>query len=107
VFALAARLAGTTPALVHAALADDFVITVKTDNSGTSGSTQFTIPTYAETYDYNVDCNNDGTNEATARRLATIPAITASPGPTPSALKTTPASRRAFPASILLSQGMP
>ena len=46
--------------------AADFVITVKTDNPGTSASTQFTIPTYpGETYNYNVDCNNDGVNEAT------------------------------------------
>ena len=29
---------------------------------------QFTIPTYSgETYNYNVDCNNDGTNEAVAQ----------------------------------------
>ena len=47
---------------------NDFVITVKTDNAGTSTSTQFTIPTYNhETYNYNVDCNNDGTNEASAQ----------------------------------------
>ena len=46
----------------------DFVITVKTDNAGTSSSTQFTIPTFlTETYNYNVDCNNDGTDEATAQ----------------------------------------
>jgi surface protein len=48
------------------ALTDDFVITVKTDNPGTSTDTQFVIPTYlGETYNYNVDCDNDGTNEAT------------------------------------------
>ncbi len=47
---------------------DDFVITVKTDNAGTSSNMQFTIPTYSgETYDYNVDCDNDGTNEARAQ----------------------------------------
>ena len=47
---------------------NDFVITVKTDNAGTSTSTQFTIPTTGgETYNYNVDCNNDGVNEATAQ----------------------------------------
>ncbi len=46
---------------------DDFVITVKTDNAGTSTSTQFTIPTTGSGYNYNVDCNNDGTNEATAQ----------------------------------------
>ena len=45
--------------------AADFVITVKTDNPGTSSSTQFTIPTNGSGYNYNVDCNNDGTNEVT------------------------------------------
>jgi large repetitive protein len=48
----------------------DFIITVKTDNlsNGSSNSTQFTIPTYSYAlYNYNVDCNNDGTNEATAQ----------------------------------------
>ena len=45
--------------------ADDFVITVITDNSGSSSSTQFTIPTTGSGYNYNVDCNNDGTLEAT------------------------------------------
>ncbi len=48
--------------------ADDFVITVKTDNSGQSSNTQFTIPTYSgDTYNYNVDCDNDGTDEATGQ----------------------------------------
>ncbi len=47
--------------------ANDFVITVKTDNPGTSTSTQFTIPTIGTGYDYNVDCNNDGVNEAAAQ----------------------------------------
>ena len=46
---------------------DDFVITVKTDNPGTSSNTQFTIPTTGAGYNYNVDCNNDGVNEATAQ----------------------------------------
>ena len=47
---------------------DDFVITVKTDNTGSSTDYQFTIPTYSgETYNYNVDCNNDGTDEATGQ----------------------------------------
>ncbi len=45
--------------------AADFVITVKTDNPGSSSSTQFTIPTLGSGYNYNVDCNNDGTLEAT------------------------------------------
>ena len=44
---------------------DDFVITVKTDNAGTSGPMQFTIPTNGGGYNYNVDCDNDGVNEAT------------------------------------------
>jgi len=45
----------------------NFVITVKTDNllSGSSTSTQFKIPTTGSGYNYNVDCNNDGTNEVT------------------------------------------
>ncbi len=54
-----------TPA--YAADTDDFVITVKTDNSGTSATTEFTIPTTGTGYNYNVDCNNDGTDEATAQ----------------------------------------
>ncbi len=49
-----------------AAPADDFVITVKTDNPGTSSSAQFTIPTYpGETYNYDVDWDNDGINDVT------------------------------------------
>jgi len=48
-----------------AASTDDFVITVKTDNSGTSSDTQFTIPTTGGGYNYNVDVENDGSNEAT------------------------------------------
>jgi surface protein len=49
------------------AILDDFVITVKTDNIGTSTDTQFTIPTFpGETYDYNVDCMNDGVYEITS-----------------------------------------
>jgi surface protein len=48
--------------------ADDFLITVRTDNPGTSTDTQFTIPTYAgEIYNYNVDCDNDGVNEVAAQ----------------------------------------
>ena len=53
----------TTP--VTAADSDDFVITVKTDNTGTSANDAFTIPTTGTGYDYNVDCNDDGTDEAT------------------------------------------
>ncbi|MBU1901875.1 DUF285 domain-containing protein, partial [Patescibacteria group bacterium] len=48
------------------ATTDDFIISVKTDNVGTSSDIQFTIPTFAgPTYNYNVDCNNDGVFEAT------------------------------------------
>jgi len=44
---------------------DDFVITVQTDNPGTSSSSQFTIPTTGSGYNYNVDCDDDGTDEVT------------------------------------------
>lgn len=65
---LICALVGIMPPPVHAANSDDLIITVKTDNAGTSGSTQFTIPTFGgETYNYNVDCDNNGTNEATAQ----------------------------------------
>ena len=54
-----------------AAPADDFVITVKTDNQGTSTNTQFTVPVYDKAlplgYNFNVDCNDDGTNETTGQ----------------------------------------
>lgn len=44
-----------------------FKITVKTNNGGISGDNQFTIPTDGiSSYNYNVDCNNDGTDEATS-----------------------------------------
>ena len=46
-------LSGRGPA--HADGADDFVITVKTDNPGTTTSTQFRIPTNEINYNYNVD----------------------------------------------------
>ncbi len=55
------------PYNTFAAPADDFVITVKTDNPGPSSDTQFTIPTNGGGYNYNVDCDNDGTDEATAQ----------------------------------------
>ena len=43
----------------------DFIITVKTDNTGASADTEFTIPTTGTGYNYNVDCDNDGTDEVT------------------------------------------
>ena len=46
----------------------DFIITVKTDNPGSSSPSQFTIPTYiTETYNYNVDCDSDGIDDAVAQ----------------------------------------
>jgi hypothetical protein len=41
----------------------DFVITVQTDNPGNSSDSQFTIPTTGGGYNYNVDCDDDGTDE--------------------------------------------
>ena len=49
---------------VYAAAADDFVITVQTDYPGISPSNAFIIPTEGTGYNYNVDCDNDGSNEA-------------------------------------------
>lgn len=46
---------------------DVFVMLVKTDNTGTSGSSQFTIPTTGGGYNYSVDCNNDGSFDATGQ----------------------------------------
>ena len=44
----------------------DFVIRVKTNNTGASNSTQFAIPTIVgAVYNYNVDCDNNGTFEVT------------------------------------------
>lgn len=40
---------------------NDFVTTWKTDNAGTSGSTEITIPTTGSGYNYDVDWDNDGT----------------------------------------------
>ena len=53
--------------MLMAAPADDFVITVKTNNPG-GLPTEFTIVAgFAAgfSFNYNVDCDNDGTNEAT------------------------------------------
>ena len=66
VITLAIAALGVSPAT--AAATDDFVITVKTDNPGSSTSTQFITPAYSYGggYNYNVDCNNDTIDEATA-----------------------------------------
>ncbi|RLD17940.1 MAG: hypothetical protein DRI33_04640 [Caldiserica bacterium] len=46
-----------------------FIITVQTDNNGSSSDTEYRIPVEDTdptlSYLYNVDCNNDGTDEAT------------------------------------------
>ncbi len=63
---LAASRAAAAP-LGPSVLTDDFVITVKTDNPGTSSDTQFTIPTTGGGYNCNVDCDDDGTDEASAQ----------------------------------------
>ena len=53
----------------HRAPTNDFVIKVKTDylSTGSSNSTQFIIPTKGGGYNYNVDCDNDGSDEATGQ----------------------------------------
>lgn len=60
-------LATSIPPIAHAAPSDDFVIMVDTTKPGTTTNTQFLISTFGTGYDYNVDCNSDGTNEATAQ----------------------------------------
>ncbi|MEA1954373.1 MAG: BspA family leucine-rich repeat surface protein, partial [Campylobacterota bacterium] len=48
--------------------AEAFAFTVKTDNNGSSSDLQFDIPThptYSSDYNYNVDCEGDGTYEHT------------------------------------------
>lgn len=55
------------PVNAYGAPASAFVMTVKTNNAGTSGATQFTIPITGSGYSYNVDCNDDGINEVTSR----------------------------------------
>jgi surface protein len=44
------------------ASASEFIMLIKTDNAGTSSSTQFTIPTTGAGYDYNVDWGDGNTN---------------------------------------------
>ena len=51
----------------HAYTSNAFVMVVKTDNPGTSNSTSFTIPITGTGYSYNVDCDDNGVNEVTAR----------------------------------------
>ncbi len=43
---------------------EDFILTIKTDNPGTSSDMQFEVPAYSgEIYNYNIDCENDGVFE--------------------------------------------
>ena len=62
--ALALLMLTTNPlctTTVSADPGDDFVITVKTNNPGTSPEDEFTIPTYPDlTYNYIVDCDDIG-----------------------------------------------
>lgn len=70
VVALVAGVAGYSylhSSLAHAYGASAFVMSVKTDNPGTSNATSFTIPITGAGYSYNVDCNDDGINEVSAR----------------------------------------
>jgi len=62
------RRVGSDPLDAESTLEDTyFMITVKTNNFGSSANNEFTIPTAgSETYNYNVDCNNDGVDEASA-----------------------------------------
>ncbi len=63
VFVVCVGFVGMGSKPVIAAPADDFVITVKTDNTGTSSNTEFIIPTTGSGYNYDVDLDNDGTPE--------------------------------------------
>lgn len=59
-----AHLWGTRSAQADALNNTDFVITVDTNQPGSSTNTQFTIPTTGTGYDYTVDCDNDGVVDA-------------------------------------------
>ncbi|WP_395373868.1 BspA family leucine-rich repeat surface protein [Marinicella sp. W31] len=48
-----------------AAPEDDFVITIFTNSTGAQGNL-FNVPINGDGYNYNIDCNDDGTNEGTA-----------------------------------------
>ena len=53
--------------LSFAAGLDDFIMQIKTNHPGTSADNEFTIQTTGSGYNYNVDCDLDGTFEATAQ----------------------------------------
>jgi len=81
---------------VQSSSADDFVITVQTDNPGLSSDTQFTIPTTGGGYNYNVDCDNDGVDDiigATGDATCTYP----SPGVYTIRIKDNTGARTGFP----------
>ncbi len=62
------------PIVLLAAPADDYVIKVKTDNPGASNSNEFIIPiTRTSGNGYNVDCNDDGTDEVTGATKSVYP----------------------------------
>jgi len=56
---------GLTLPLSAVAGPDSFILTVKTNNQGTSDNDQFTIHTTGSGYDYSVDCDSNGIDEAT------------------------------------------
>ncbi len=43
-----------------------FKIKIRTTNEGKTTDTQFELPTYGNGYNYNIDCDSDGQNEATS-----------------------------------------
>ncbi|SFV56212.1 Chitinase [hydrothermal vent metagenome] len=62
----ALMMLSVSPVILSAADTDDYVIKIKTDNTGASSDTQFTVPVVRTSgAGYNVDCNNDGIDEAT------------------------------------------
>jgi surface protein len=57
-----------------------FIMSVKTDNFGSSPNDSFAIPTYSgETYNYNVDCGNNGSIEHT-NQTGSVTCTFGSPG---------------------------
>ena len=55
------------PCIIWGAPKDDFVMTIRSDIVGGTLQTQFTITTQGDGYNYNVDCNDDDVDEATAQ----------------------------------------
>ena len=59
---------------------DDFIITIRTDNPGTSNNDQFLLPLFAgETYDFSIDWDNDGIIDDAS--VTTQPPAHTYPGP--------------------------